>query len=745
MALLRGNTLDGSAACAHLFVIIREDPVMKKTILCLALLALSTPTFAGGYLLLPESVSYRKTFPVADIVYHHVSAVIDGGSAVTSVEQEFFNGQYYSPAAVYLFPVPAGKIVSSYSAQVDGKDVPCELLDALSARALCESAARSAKDPSALAYCGREMLRFSIPSFSPRERKRVTLTYSESVTPEMKSIDYVYPLGSDGLSPRNPHDVKICVTVRSGIRARGVMSLTHPLTVSEKDGAVFAAYERTGIVPESDFVLIAGRSDSGAVFRAEKTDGDGHFMFDALPPAALAPMPKDVLFLVDVSGSMEGRNLDGCSNGIIRCLESLSDADRFQIVRFGSDASALSASLSRADRVHISAAGSFLHALHGSGGTNLDAALKLVSDQPKDPSRPMYVFLVTDGRANLGEAGEELLLEQTKKWLKPNVRFFIIGIGYECSSRFLERLAAASGGMYLPLAPKADAGESLVSLFSRVSSPVLTEVSVTIKGVKASFSPAAPADLSGGTSLTLFGSYEGEGAATLVVQGKSAGKSRSFVYPLEFSAPSAVRHPLTQLRLSRKESELLSRVRLRGENAETAAEIASAARISGVYPPAVRYYAADDELRREAKGEIAQADLTAGAPVKSSPQLLAEYKKELSILKSASGEESVRAADAVRLLSEAKTAADLRVFAEKGAHGAPDMKLVRGRAFYLTRKGWTDPLLQTAKGLPVRSVIFASDEYFDLLTQEPGIGEYLAAGKSVRFVLRGRVFDITAP
>ena len=729
----------------HLFLIIREAAVTKKTVLCLALCALSSPSFAGGYLLMPESMSYRKTFPVPDIVYHHVSAVIGAGSAVTSVEQEFFNGQYYAPATVYLFPVPEGKSVSACRAEIDGKEVPCELLDALSARAICETAARAGKDPSALAFCGREMLRFSIPPFSPRERKRVKLEYSESVPAEAKSFDYVYPLGSHGLSPRNPHELKVSVTVRSGIRAKELKSLTHPLKVCESDGAVSAVYERSGIIPDSDFVLMAGRSENGALFRAGMEESKGYFMFDALPPAGLAPMPKDVLFLVDVSGSMEGRKLDGTVTGIVRCLQGLSDADRFQVVRFGSDASTLFSSLSRADRTHAAAAGSFLRSLHGSGGTNLDAALKLAAEQPKDPSRPQYVFLVTDGRANLGEAGEELLFEQTKKWLKPNIHFYIIGLDYECGSRFLERLAAVSGGAYLPLHPKGDVCGSLVSLFSRASAPVLTDVSVTIKGVKASFSPSAPTELCDGSAVTLFGSYDGEGTATLVVQGKSAGKSRSFVYPLEFPAASALRQPIAPLRHAKRESELLSRIRLRGESSETAAELASTARCSGIYPLAARYYAADEELRREAKGELTAAELTVGGPMKSSPQILSECRKDLSLLKSSAGEGGMRAADDIRFLSEAETAADLERFMTKGGNGAVDVSFVRGRAFYLSKKGWIDPLIQTAKGLPVRSVIFGSDEYFDLLTQEPGIGEYLAVGKSVRFVFRGRVFDITAP
>ena len=697
----------------------------KKT--CLFILAglfLQTAVFAEGFLYLPENGGGQS---IPDIVLHHVQVSIGTDAVVTSVEQHFQSGSSHVPSASYMFPVPKGRQVVGFHAMIDGKEVPSEYMDELKTREFCERKVRSSRDPSALVYSRGAFYRFTVPAFSLREKKMITLLFSETPDPEKKPYSYLYPLG--GLSYNAPHDVRICVTAGKDFHAGALRSLTYPVVLSEGGNSVTAVYEGKSI-PGVDFRLIAGNGES-PLFSAYREDGmAGYFMFSANPLSGSRTIDRDIVYLVDTSGSMAGKKLNGAVRSIVRSIHELGERDRFQVIGFGDGALTLFKSLSNADSVNRAAAEIFLNKIRTGGGTNYDEALKSALDIPNDPSRPFHIVIVTDGRPSAGEAGEELLIGQIRKKIKPNIRFFILGLGHELNSRFFDRLASLSNGEVRYADSDKDTESALDSLCAACQKPVLTEITAIVKGVKASVLPAQIPDLSAGSAVTLFGRFDGDGAGTLVLQGKVSGRSRTFVYPLSFPVTCGEQPAIPLIWHARSEGDILRRVRIRGESADAAAEMAASARASGIFAPSARFCISEDEAR---KNPPAVAVLNASSQMKSS------WKKEASAVRSVFGEAGVRgSASASRF-----AAAENLMIAGVPDTDTPKIRVAGGRALYASKGGWIDSALPPAKDIQTRKVIFASDEYFDLLNQEPGIEALLAVGRQIRFMYRGRVFEIT--
>jgi Ca-activated chloride channel family protein len=716
----------------------------------LAVFFIRTAAFSSGILLSAPDDRKPAQYPV--LVSEHIDVAAEASSAVTTVEQVFLGPSSFVPSVSCVFPVPKGSTVSGFTVAIDDDAVNAEHLDASEARALCMEKVRSSKDASFLAFSASDLFRFTLPSFSPNERKRVVISFTSTLSFQDAPDEYVFPLNTHGLNPGNRHDVKISVRVKKDHSPLSLRSLTHPVSVSDEGETLCAVYSGSNIVPDSDFRLMINRTDaaSDCIFKTYREEGaDGYFFFECRPPVNCAAMERDVTFLLDVSGSMAGKKIDAALKAISSCIDKLTDADRFQVISFGSSASALFGSISRADAAHRLAARSFLGRVSASGGTNLDEALKLAFESNKDSLRLSQIVLITDGMPSAGETSEDILAEQVRKASKSNTRFYCVGFDYDFSSRLLERFSGAAGGRTVCLDSAGDIGRGLDVFLESIRFPLLSGITVTVKGMKTSgCAPASVPDLFAGGSVAFCGRYAGEGTATLVVQASASGKSRTFVYPLSFPSVSATHFYIAPIWASRRAGELLSRMRLRGESFETSSELVSLSRSTGMFPLSSRYYTAEDEARRESRGELAAGDMTIGAVGSSSSQMTV-YKNEIRVLKSPGGADGVRAVSMIGAASAADNADDAyRAMGETSSPAVQNPAEIRrnnGAVFFHAKKGWIDPRVQTAPGYPVRKILFASDEYFDLLNQEPGIERILSSGNRIRFVYRNRIFEISEP
>jgi Ca-activated chloride channel family protein len=251
-------------------------------------------------------------------------------------------------------------------------------------------------------------------------------------------------------------------------------------------------------------------------------DGEGYFMLLA-SPGLTAPkagvQPKDICFVLDTSGSMAGAKLDQAKKALRFCLANLGADDRFEIVRFSTEAEPLFGKLADADKANLARAEEFIAGLKPIGGTAigdaLEKALSLRGDRKAD-ARPYHVIFLTDGQPTIGETREDPLVDQVKKADGAGTRIFAFGIGNDVNTHLLDRIAGETKAISQYVLPSEDLEVKLSNFYSKIKEPVLCNLALSFTNPEVRVTqiyPNALPDLFNGDMLVVFGRYSGKGAA----------------------------------------------------------------------------------------------------------------------------------------------------------------------------------------------------------------------------------------
>ncbi|MBU2610218.1 MAG: hypothetical protein KJ606_04655, partial [Chloroflexi bacterium] len=296
---------------------------MKRTllitifILLISAFILPTPARADGIIICdpgPCPPPYPLT-PLA-IKYHHVTVTIKDQIAVTHVDQVFYNPGDMTVEGTYIFPLPADAAVTDFILWIDGKPVKGQVLDAAQARQTYEDIVRNMRDPALLEYAGRGAVQARIFPIPPRGERRIELEYTQVLTADNGLVSYVYPLNTEKFSTQPLESVTVNVDIRSSSTPiRAVYSPTHKIAIHrENDRRVTAGYEAANMTPNTDFALYHSLGESEAfhllTYRdpTDLTDPDGFFLLllAPRPDAAAQALAKDIILVLDHSGSMDG-------------------------------------------------------------------------------------------------------------------------------------------------------------------------------------------------------------------------------------------------------------------------------------------------------------------------------------------------------------------------------------------------------------------------------------------------------
>lgn len=250
-----------------------------------------------------------------EIRYHYVDVTIEDQIAVTRVDQVFYNPNEWTVEGIYIFPIPVDAAVTDFTFWIDGELVNGEILSAEEARRIYEDIVRDMQDPALLEYADRGAVRARIFPIDPGGERRIQLEYTQALTAEEGLVRYVYPLNTEKFSTQPLDEVRISVDVVANQPIRAVYSPSHPVSVRRVGDFHFTAgYEEFDISPETDYSLYYSIGESEAFhllsYRdpADPTDPDGFFLalLAPRPGADTQPVPKDVILVLDRSGSMEG-------------------------------------------------------------------------------------------------------------------------------------------------------------------------------------------------------------------------------------------------------------------------------------------------------------------------------------------------------------------------------------------------------------------------------------------------------
>jgi len=638
------------------------------------------------------------------ILYHDVSVTIRDGVVTTRVDQLFRNDTGRDVEGRYVFPLPPGAVVSSFTMWVDGEALEARILDADEARAIYEDYVRRAIDPALLEYVGRDTLSARIFPIPAGGERRIEIAYSELLSAEGGTYRYRYPLDTERFSARPLERVTISVDLQTSAPLSAVYSPTHALgVVRTAEKAATGRFEDFDVLPAGDFLLYYSVSPAamGTTLLTYRVPGeDGFFLLIVTPPAlaaAAAAIPKDLVFVLDSSGSMSGRKIEQAKEALRFVLENLNPDDRFALISFSDVHRALQTELVPVSAANIAQATAWASGIEAQGGTNIDDALSLAFSLFEANERPRFLVFLTDGEPTVGEVDPATIAEHAAGANLTGARLFAFGVGNDVNTVLLDQLAQENRGTTTYVLPGENLEVALSNFYRKIASPVLANTALTVDGIEIyDVYPSVLPDLFRGTQLLILGRYRGEGEARVTVSGDAAGAATSYTTLQTFPASALEDAFLPRLWVGRKISYLLSRIRLYGESDELVDAVVSLSRRYGIVTPYTSFLVDGEVVSDEEAADAVRR--AAAAP--------------------AVGANAVAGASSLKALSEAETV-------QASVEG---VRIVEDRTYFFRDGVWVDSGYSDQETI---GVVAFSDAYFELTEVVPWIGPHLAIGERV--------------
>ncbi len=668
------------------------------------------------------------------IEYQRVSTMIEDQVATTHIDQLFVNDNDWMLEGVYLFPLPAGATVSELTMWVNGVPIESKILEADEARQIYDEIVRQWRDPALLEYVGSSAIQANVFPIPPHDERRIEIEYSQILPAENGLIHYIYPQ-STNLYTNTPLDNQnIRVEVKSDEEIRTIYSPSHQVSI-DRDGDFRAVvgFEGINVTPKEDFEVYysVSQEDIGLNLISYREPGqDGFFLLLVAPSVEVDSdevVAKDVILVVDTSGSMEGDKLAQAKEASLFVINHLNERDRFNVISFSTGVRSFSR-----DLVPAGDAGNyenFVRNMEALGGTNISQAL-LEAVAQADKERPTTIIFLTDGLATEGIVETPLILDAVKQQAPGNVRLFAFGVGDDVDTLLLDSLTENHGGATTYVRPGQQIDEEVGAFYAKISTPVLADIAIDFDDIIVEqVYPQALPDLFAGTQMVLAGRYRDGGPATITLTGEVNGREQTFVYEDNLFRRNGGEDFIPRLWATRAIGNLLSQIRLHGEDPELVQSVVNLSIRYGIITPYTSYLIEEDDIfTQTSRNSIAEESLQFfAAPA------------------DVSGADAVSAAAAESFMREAEVAA-----MPTGSFTSKDGDLIQtdevmqfvGSKTFVMRDGiWMDTAYD-ADNQDRQEIGFASDVYFDLLSAAPELGQYLALGPRVLVVHQGEVYEI---
>jgi Ca-activated chloride channel family protein len=609
-----------------------------------------------------------------------------------------------------VVPVPAGSSVTDLVLSGGPETLEGQLLDANDASRLYEDIVRRLVDPALLRSLDGNL--YEVRAFPvPRgERRQVSFDVTTPLIATGQEALVEVPWSR--MSPR-PSSAQVSVDVDVPWTVRSAIAPGFDLDEDRSGpGALALGWESgDGWTADTDLRLYLGGGQDLVETRLlpYRAGGeDGYFSLLFAPVIEVeGSIPRDVVLILDRSGSMEGDKMRQAIDAAVQVLQNLGPDDRFAVVDFSRSVHAFDSVLRPS--ADAAAGIEYVQGLMAGGNTDISAALERGLGF-LDGERPGTVIFLTDGLATAGIEETEGILELVDRTASERSQLFTFGVGYDVDTLLLDALAADHTGTSHYVTPDERIDTEVSRLWEQVSTPVLADVSIAIDGVDTSdLAPAGIPGIFAGNQTLLTGRYSGSGPATITITGNAADGPRTFSYGVDFPARDEADPAIAQMWAQRRLADLLTEVRIEGARDTLIGQIVEIANRFGIVTPYTAYLAAEPDLAlgtdwREASKQFAAdaAEQLAGA--------------------SQSGADAVGRAQQVEQLREGQA-----------SRGTGSSTVLGGHTFYLTEGTWTRDDYESGTAAP--EVKVGSEVFLRLIGAEPGIAG--AAGLGPRVITLG--------
>jgi Ca-activated chloride channel homolog len=536
-------------------------------------LASRRPEVSNGGLLQTTVGGKAVVLPLA---HTDVQAEIAGVVASVIVTQQFHNPYATPIEAVYVFPLPHEAAVHGMTITIGKRTIRGVVKRREQARAIYNRARAQGRTAALLDQERPNIFTQAVANIMPKEKILVRIQYTEALPSTDGLYEFAFPMvvgpryvsGGEPLPTRTGHgwgrdttrvpdasritphllarglrpghDVALRLSIDGGRTVRDLSVVAHRATTQRSGSVALVTLDPRDSIPNKDFVvryrLAGAMPEASLLTQRPRGKRPGHFLLMVHPKARMQPAdiaPREYVFVVDNSGSMEGFPLQQAQAVVSRLLSSVRARDTFQIIKFSGTPDQLAPRPLPATPKNVRTGVSYVQQMTGGGGTEFLPALKICLEAPKDPGRARIVLFITDGY--IGDEAEVLRFVRRHRG---EANLFALGVGSSVNRFLIDGMARLGGGDPFTMLNTEQADAVVRRIHATLSRPALTSIRVDWGGLEVKdLSPARPPDLFAERPVVLAGRYRRGGAAMIVVRGRLAG--RAFEQRLAVSLPAA--------------------------------------------------------------------------------------------------------------------------------------------------------------------------------------------------------------
>lgn len=651
-----------------------------------------------------EGRAYAIARPV--VTASRAVLTVDASTITTRLDQTFYNNNSFPLKALYLLEVPSHIDTSDIRIRINGLQPFHSILSPDTFFPELENLTVGMRDPSLLGLAGRTVVKVEDITLGVKERTRVEVEFEEPKILDNDLLRLTVPMAGERYALAPVAECSVHVRFKTGRAVRSVFSPSHGIRLfresPERCTALFESVERS---VRDDFKLIAGFGSRGLNVRLithRPQDGQGTFLTLIEPPAVSSresKRGKDVVFLLDCSSSMSGKDLARAKKAVIMGLERLTPDDRFNVLAVSTRPKAMAPEPVPVKEDTLIRGIRYVESLGREGGTDLYNSLMNALDGFTLRFRSCVAVLVSDGRSTVGVTDPLVMLEDFRNRNRGRTRLFAIAVGKDADVAVLDKLTEAGHGALMHYSGDGEFESKVTEFLSAIAQPIVSRLSLDISGPEiAGVLPNPLPDMFHRRPLGVVGQYRSPQTVTgsITLKARFEGDSGRVTIRRPFPLVDPTDDYVPGIHAMRRLAGLLENMRLRTEDEGIREDAEKLARRWGIAMP----------MGGDMGGGIS-------APTKGKR-----------------GE-----ADLLWLLKTSFVLADVR---------AESCRNFGDRVLCFNGKRWMDTRVRPSD--PVKRVEYLSREYFAELKQDPTLGACFALGPRVTVrTQEGAVAVVTSP
>jgi len=496
-----------------------------------------------------------QTFPLTNTA---VDAQIAGNIARVEVTQTFSNPSSQPLEAIYKFPLPDDAAVDEMEIRIGDRIITGNIKRKEEAQQIYQTAKREGKTAGLLEQQKDNIFTQSLANIQPGEQVEVVIRYTNSLQFIGNDYEFAFPLvvaprygeTSSKFNPiapayaenvqqiRSGKDIQVNIEIDAGVAVSNIQSPSHEIQIQNARVTTKVALTNKDIIPNQDLILryqLMGADTQATVLTQSDRQG-GHFATYLIPAVNYNDdeiVPKDVVFLMDTSGSQRGFAIAQSKELMRQFISGLNENDTFNIIDFSSTTRRLSNQPLENNRLNRARALAYVDRIDANGGTELMNGInEVINFPPAEDGRLRSIVLLSDGLIG----ADEEVIGRIRDNLKPGNRLYSFGVGHSTNRFILNRLAELGRGTVTILPPNEDAVKVAEKFYREINKPIVTNIELEWigEGKAPEIYPRQAPDLFASQPLVLYGRKADATQGKLKITGAIAGGTYEQILDVNF-------------------------------------------------------------------------------------------------------------------------------------------------------------------------------------------------------------------